>query len=161
MQKKVRGDHTASFFIFAKPVARSTSLDMTTVFHARLYGTFVEIQTNLRRTQIHRTNQGSNFLGGSFSNRDNVRAPIQFRTERQPQHLKSWFFLKNGSIHFHINSTSVIRSVKQFFFPALKSTDDFLPQSTVSGRSNLILAAISVYCYRSDTWSDLQSREYS
>ena len=30
----------------------------------------------------------SNFLGGNFSNRDNVRAPIQFRKERQPKHLK-------------------------------------------------------------------------
>ena len=34
--------------------------------------------------ELHRTNQGSNFLGGSFSNRDNVRAPIQFRREHQP-----------------------------------------------------------------------------
>ena len=30
----------------------------------------------------------SNNLGGSFSNRDNVRAPNQFRRESQPQHLK-------------------------------------------------------------------------
>ena len=34
--------------------------------------------------ELHRTNQGSNFLGGSFSNRDSVRAPIQFRREHQP-----------------------------------------------------------------------------
>ena len=27
-------------------------------------------------------------IGGSFSNRDNVRTPIQFRREGQPQHLK-------------------------------------------------------------------------
>ena len=37
-------------------------------------------------------NQGSNFVGGSFSNRDNVRAPIQFRIETQPQYLKDDFF---------------------------------------------------------------------
>ena len=29
--------------------------------------------------KLHRTNEGSNFLGNSFSNRGNVRAPIQFR----------------------------------------------------------------------------------
>ena len=69
-------------------------------------------QSNLRRKKLHRTNQGSNFLGGSFSNRD-VRAPIQFGRESQPQHLKRWIFLNNRPIHFHINSTNVIRTVKR------------------------------------------------
>ena len=62
---------------------------------------------------FHRSNQGSNFLGDSFSNRDNVKVPIQFRTESQPQHPKRWFFLKNRPIHFHVNSTSVVRLVKR------------------------------------------------
>ena len=44
--------------------------------------------------------------------RNDVRAPIQFSRERQLQHLKRCFFLKDRPIHFHINSTSVIRSVK-------------------------------------------------
>ena len=71
------------------PIAtRGTRPDTTTVFHAWAYGRFIEIQSNLKRKKLHRTNQGSNFLGGSFSNRDNVRAPIQFRRESQPQHLK-------------------------------------------------------------------------
>ena len=35
------------------------------------------------RKKLHRTSEGSKFLGGSFSNRDNVRAPIQFRRESQ------------------------------------------------------------------------------
>ena len=48
------------------------SPDMTTVFHAWLYGRFIEIQSNLRKKKLHRTNQGSNFLGGSLSNRMNV-----------------------------------------------------------------------------------------
>ena len=34
---------------------------MTTVFHARPYGRFIELQSNLRRKKIHRTNQGANF----------------------------------------------------------------------------------------------------
>ena len=67
---------------------------MTTVFPAWAYGRFTEIQSNLRRKKLHRTKQGLIFLGGSFSNRDNVRAPIQLRRESQPQHLKRWFFLK-------------------------------------------------------------------
>ena len=33
--------------------------------------------------KLHRTNQGSKFLGGSFSNRDNVRAPMKFIREGQ------------------------------------------------------------------------------
>ena len=86
---------------------------MTAVFHTWPYGRFIKIQSNLRREKLHRASQGSNFLGGRFSNRDNVRAPIQIRTESQPQHLKRCFFLKNRPIHFHINSTSVFRPVKQ------------------------------------------------
>ena len=66
----------------------STSLDMTTVFHTWLYGRFIGILSNLRGKKLHRTTQGSNFLGGSFSNRDNVRAPI-----------KGWFFLRNRQTH--------------------------------------------------------------
>ena len=56
---------------------------MTTVFHAWPYGRFLEIHSNLKRKRLHKTSQGSNFLKGSFSNRDNVRDPIQFRRESQ------------------------------------------------------------------------------
>ena len=55
------------------------------------HGRFVEIQSNLKRKKLHRTNQDSNFLGGSFTSRDNVKAQIQFRGESQPQHLKDKF----------------------------------------------------------------------
>ena len=44
-----------------------------------------------RRKKLHRTKQGSNFLRGSFNNRDNVRAPIQFRRESHPSVLKDVF----------------------------------------------------------------------
>ena len=57
----------------------------------------VEIQMNLRRKTFHRTNQGSNFLGVNFSNKDNVRAKIKFRRKNQP-----------SIFQFHSNSTSVI-----------------------------------------------------
>ena len=86
---------------------------MTTVFHAWPYSRLIEIQSNLRRKKLHITNQGSNSLGGRFSNRDNLRASIHFRRESQHRHLKSLFFLKNRLIHFLINGTSIIGPVKQ------------------------------------------------
>ena len=103
---------------------------------ARLYRRFIEIHNNFRRKKPHRTNQSFNFQRGSFINRDNARAPIQFRRERQPKNLKRWFFFKNRPIHFQITYTSVIRLFKQtkLSFSALKSTSHFLLQSTVSRR---------------------------
>ena len=48
------------------------SPDVPMVFHAWAYGRFIEIQSNPKRKKLHRMNQGSSFLGGSFSNRDNL-----------------------------------------------------------------------------------------
>ena len=67
------------------------SPDLTIIFHAWTYGGFIEIQNNFRRKKLYKTNQSFNILGGSFSNRD-VRAPVQFRRESQPQHLKKRIF---------------------------------------------------------------------
>ena len=102
------------FIQYFQVTTRSTSPDMTAVFHAWLYDRFIEIQSNLRRKKLNRTNQGSNLLGGSFSKRDNIRAPIQFSEESQHQHFKTSIFSGpiNRPIHFHINSTSAIRPVK-------------------------------------------------
>ena len=52
--------------------------------HGRMVDLFIEIQENLSRKKLYRTNQGFNFLGDSFGNRGNVRAPVQFRREGQP-----------------------------------------------------------------------------
>ena len=49
---------------------RSISLGMIGVFYVRPYARFIKIKINLRRKKLHKTNHGSNFLGGSFSNRD-------------------------------------------------------------------------------------------
>ena len=120
--------------------ARNNSSDMTTVFHAKLNGIFIEIQSNPRRKKLHKTNQGSNFLGGSFSNGDNVRAQIQFRREIQLQHLIRWFFLKNKPIIF-TSITPVLSdwsNKTSWVFSALKSTRHFVPQSTVSCRQKLL-----------------------
>ena len=55
---------------------RSTSLDMTAVFHARLHYRFLEIKIKHRKKKLYRTNQGSNFFGCSFSNGNNLKVPI-------------------------------------------------------------------------------------
>ena len=86
---------------------------MTTAFHASPYGRFIEKENTFKKKKLHRTNQGSNALESNFSNRDNGRIPIQFRRERQTEHLKRSFFFKNRPIHFHINSTRVIKPVKR------------------------------------------------
>ena len=130
-------------------VTRSTSPHMTTVFHAWPYGRFIEIKSNLRRGKFHRTNQGSNFLGGSFTNRDNIRTPFQFRRESQPSILKNEFssrtdpFILAPVLLDWSNETSWV-------FLALKSTSHFLPQSTVSRRSDSSSEASSSYCHRLD-----------
>ena len=75
---------------------------MAVVFLSRPYGRFTEIKSNLRK----------------------MKAPIFLKTvlaietvttlrERQSQYLKRYFFLKKRPIHFHINSTRVIRPAKQ------------------------------------------------
>ena len=48
----------------------------------------------------------------------------------KPSILKDYFFLRaDPSIHFHLNSTSVFRLVRQNYlsFPSIKSTSPFLP----------------------------------
>ena len=49
-----------------------------------MHGGMVDLRdTQQPREKLHRMNQGSNFVGGSFSNRNNVRSPIQFGREGQ------------------------------------------------------------------------------
>ena len=52
------------------------------------------------RKKFHRTNQGSNFLGGSFSNRDNVRAPSNLEEKVSPSILKYDFSSKTDPYIF-------------------------------------------------------------
>ena len=62
---------------------------MTVVFHGRPYGRFIEIKRNVGRKKRYRKNQGSNFLGGSFSNGDDVKDLTPFKTQIQFPHLKT------------------------------------------------------------------------
>ena len=95
-----------TFLIYRSPGIKA-------LFHARSCSRLIEIKNKFASNKLHRTNQGSDFLGDSFSNRDNVRAPVQFRTEKKSQYLKMRCFFKNRRINFHVNSTRVIRLGKQ------------------------------------------------
>ena len=92
---------------------------MMAVFHTSLCGIFIEIQSNLSGKKLHRTTKGSSFLVGIFSNKDNIRAPIQFRRESQPQHPKILDQLILTSIAPVLLDQS---SETSLVFPTLKST---------------------------------------
>ena len=49
---------------------------MATAFHARPYGRFIKINSNLRGKELYRMNKGSNFID-SFGNRGNVKVSTQ------------------------------------------------------------------------------------
>ena len=123
---------------------------MTAVFHARLYGRFIEIQRNLRRKKLRRTNQGSNFLGGSFSNRDNVRVQSILDKKVNSSIFKDDF--SSGPFLFTSIAPELLDQSKETscVFPALTSTSHFLPQTTVSHRSDSSSEANSSCCHRLD-----------
>ena len=75
---------------------------MTTVLRARLYGRSIEIKSNLRRKKLHKANEGSNFLGGSVSNRDNVKVPNHLEEEDNPSILKDDFPLSTDPPFSHL-----------------------------------------------------------
>ena len=118
-----------------KIVTRGTNADVQKYF---IYG-----------NKLHRTNQGSNFLEGSISNRGNVRAPIQFRRKVNPSILKDDFypFIFTSIASDLLDQSNETSSV----IPAFKSTGPFLPQSTVSWKSDSSSEANSSCCQRSDS----------
>ena len=94
---------------------------MTAVFHVRPYGRFIEILGNLKRKKLQRTNQGSNICGGSFSNRDNVRAQYTLEEKDNSSILKDYFSSRTDqSIFTSIASVSLDQSNKtSWVFPLL------------------------------------------
>ena len=116
--------------------ARSTSPNMATAFHARRYCKFIEIKSNLRRKKLH----------SNFSNRDNVRAPIQLRRESMICIIYSclprlWVEIILFSIDSILQITSlrkVVNRRKMWRTPASTgySCEDF-PSTTT--QSNLLL----------------------
>ena len=118
---------------------------MTKIFNARLYDRFVEIQiqvqSSFKRKKLHRTNQGSNYLRGSFSNRD-VAAP-NLEDKDNPSLLKKLFFLKNRPIHYHLISAGVIRPVKRnnLSFSSVEN-DKSLPLPQSLQMFNLVISSL-------------------
>ena len=90
-----------------------------------MYGRFLEIHSNLRRKKLHRTNQGSNFLGGSFSNRDNVRAPIQFRRESQIRKI----IVNDQEI---ADPNEILKNEIRIFYESLFKKGDSKPASQIN-----------------------------
>ena len=92
---------------------------MTTAFHAWLYGRFIEIQSNVRRKELYGTNQGSNFLGGSFHNRVQE---LQFNLEEtvNPSILKDAFSLRTDPSIFTSIAPVLLdwSDEANWFFPA-------------------------------------------
>ena len=112
---------------------RSTSPDMATVFHVLPYGRVIEIQSNLRRKKLHRTNQNSNFLGA-------IEPQSNFEEKVNPSILKDDFSSRTDPFIFtSIPPVLLDRSNEtSWVLSALKSTSHFLSQSTVSRRSDYI-----------------------
>ena len=117
-----------------------------------------QINIDTKQTQekkLHRKNQGCNFLGGSFTNRDYVRALIKFIRERQPQHLKRWFFFQNRATHFHISDTGVFRPVKRLSFPSNEINKPLIVPVQVSRWSDSSSEANYRCFHRLNAWSHL------
>ena len=110
----------------------SICLNKTTVFHARQYGRFIEILEFLREKNIG-ANQGCNVLGGSFNNRENVSAQIQFRRERQYQHLKKIIFpLEQTNPFLHQQHQSYqVNQMKQLEITSCSSPQYLVGQNQV------------------------------
>ena len=127
---------------------------MATVFQTRPSGRFIEIKSQLRRKKLYRTNQGSNFFGDSFSNRDNLGVLIQFRGETKSQHVKRWYFFKNRTITSkgkELDWPNQTSWVFQHWYQQVAS----LLHSTECRRSDSSLQGNSTSCHKSDTWSHL------
>ena len=101
---------------------------MTTVFHAGAQSWFIEIESNLRRKKLHGMNQGFNFHGGNFSNRDNVRAQSNLEEKVSPRILKDEFSVRADP--FILTSIAPMlldwSNKTSWVFPALKSTSQYL-----------------------------------
>ena len=88
VQKKQQGKTSSAAYQFLtlsphmQVAIRSNSPDMTTVFHAKPYDKYTEINSNRRRKKLYITNQDFNFLRGSFNKRDIKGATTKFKRER-------------------------------------------------------------------------------
>lgn len=114
---------------------------MRKVFNGRLFGRFTQIKNNLRRKK--RQSNSSEWITAPISLKKVLVIetknfnPIQMKKDSL-NILRDHF--SSRRINFHINSIPVIMSSRtnetSTVFPTLKSTRNFLLQSTVSHTSN-------------------------
>ena len=124
---------------------------MTIVFHARPFGRFIEIKSNLRWKNFIERIKTPIFLGDSFSSGDNVKPQSNLEEKDKPSILKD-IFLQEKTHPFSHQQIPVITLFQQntLSFSALKSTSYFLPHSAVSCRSYSSSEANSNCYHRSE-----------
>ena len=84
-----------------------TCPDMRKIFHARLYGRLIEMQSNVWRKKLHRTKQGYNFFGAVLT------IYIMWDSQSNLYKKDNFRIWKDDFDHFNIISTSVVRLVKR------------------------------------------------
>ena len=129
-------------------MTRGNSPDMKT------NGWFIETQINFRIKKLYRTNQASNFLRGSFSNRDNEKPQPNLEEKANHSILKDDISSKTDPSFTWIAPVLLSCSNKtKWVLPALKSRNYFLSQSRVPSISNSSSEANSSCCHRADAAS--------
>ena len=135
------------------------SKNMTRIFHARSYDTFIEIKSNLTRNKLQRINLGSSFLEAVLVSDSiaNIEPQSNWEEKENPSILKDDFSSKNSSVFTSLAVALLDWSNKTCWVsPPLKSASHFLPKHTVSRRSDSSLGSISGCCHKSGAWSHLQ-----
>ena len=64
------------FCVVVHGVIKGTRPENTTEFYGRPNGRFAWLKCNRRRNKLHRANEVSHFLKGSFNNRGNLKIPV-------------------------------------------------------------------------------------
>ena len=148
---------------------------MTSVFHTWPYGRFIGIQSNHRRKKLHRTNQSSNLLGSSFSNRNNVSPNPIYKRKSTP--VSQNMILPHEQTHpfsYQWLYCYWIGQMKPVSFPEVslkRNQFDFQhwnQQATSCPSPSCLVDQIQVQklilvidCHRSDAWSHLEQRVVS
>ena len=110
---------------------------MTTVLYAWPYSIYIEIQNNLRREKLHRTNQGSKFLGSSFSNKDNIRPQSNLEEKVNPNIFKDEFSSQTLTLSKCLDKSSPTAWVALDLLKALAILSDTTVRRSTVDREDL------------------------